>query len=329
MSSSDLSPREPHPSYEILRAERPVFLSPAAKHIFWTLNGSLSTQVFILSEAFNVDSQQTPFLQETSEGAVWHASSSAPFTEPSVSSITVTVDELDRWEDEWLEYNRGVVPGVEGAVFGPLPNYDPEKDEEEEEGGRGHLLEAFGIVRPRRKEEVIHIKPAEGSEFVTIRDYVTAVHPRLMARRADILGALGTCNGDDDPKPDDTRLVVQYSWISSVNMEIEAEYLARARRPWPNHLGPPKLENDLSVRYPPVYVPQSDPVAVGQVDSRYAPGGTAVPSVRLPAPYPGLNYGRLEDFENGRWVEIGYARDRARLRDWDLSSPAGQGRDRE
>ncbi|KAG7289433.1 hypothetical protein NEMBOFW57_005804 [Staphylotrichum longicolle] len=69
-----------------------------------------------------------------------------------------------------------------------------------------------------------------GGGFVTVHDYVTAVHPWLMRLRSDILGALGTLNGDDAPLPDETELMVNYNALEDLMMEKRADWIRLTKK---------------------------------------------------------------------------------------------------
>ena len=70
-----------------------------------------------------------------------------------------------------------------------------------------HLLKCCGIDRPRGKAAKLVVKPdaSSGRNFVTIHDCVSAVHPWLMERREDILGAEGLVENDEEPLPSKRR----------------------------------------------------------------------------------------------------------------------------
>ncbi len=218
------------------RAHRPVVCSPDAKRLFWSLNGPLTTSVWIMEDAFSPNSREPYFRQTTGAGTTtsWHPASQSPLTEPKVSSITVSVNDLDEWEDQWLDMHRdhadpdgGEENGDESWVkFGPLPDYDPDKDEE----GPEHLLVCCGTQRPRGKPVSVVVKPSasSGKEFVTLHDYLSTVHPWLMSLREDILGAMGIL--DDEPLPTETKIMVDYSAPDSLKMYKEAEWIGLRRK---------------------------------------------------------------------------------------------------
>jgi hypothetical protein len=70
-----------------------------------------------------------------------------------------------------------------------------------------------------------------GEGFVTVHDYVTAVHPWLMGLRADLLAAGGDLL-DHVPLAEDTRLMVVGSRPQSLHVLPESEWRRwRGKRP--------------------------------------------------------------------------------------------------
>lgn len=194
----------PHyPSYEEIRSDLSL-VQPTingAQRLIWPLNGPLSS-ISIMKERGNWDSPE-PYFQQTSDGSgTWHAVSTMPLSEPKVSSITVSVYDLDLWEDYWLEvHEQHSSPGGEGepsARYGRLPDLgleDEERGEEEEgeeEDSNMQLLMCCDEIRPHGKDVKLVVKPAtRGEGFVTVHDYVSALHPWLMNMREDIVKAKG------------------------------------------------------------------------------------------------------------------------------------------
>ncbi|KAK4246222.1 hypothetical protein C7999DRAFT_33355 [Corynascus novoguineensis] len=134
----------------------------------------------------------------------WHAVAQSPFTEPKVSSVTIKVDPLEHWEWQWLEQNE------------PYPN-DPD--------GSCAVGE-----RPRDKDARLEVKAA--GEFLTIHDYVSAVHPWLMGLRGDLLAALAlTAAGQDDPLPPETKLMAAWGTPNKIVVVREQDWFPRYTKP--------------------------------------------------------------------------------------------------
>ncbi|WYZ35758.1 hypothetical protein EsH8_X_000405 [Colletotrichum jinshuiense] len=222
------------PSYEVLSADhRPPSLSPEARRLFWTLDRPLADSVWIMKDAYSPDSIEPYFCDQT-----WHLFSQSPLTEPKVSSITVHNDNLDEWEDCWLDCHRdhsdsdcvdenGEIVESDGTLsvrWGDLPDYDPGEDE----NGPKHLLICCGTKRPRGKTASVTVKPT-ATPFVTVHDYLSTVHPWLLSSRDDLLAAMGLW--DDKPRPAETKLMINYIAPDCLTVEEQAEWIHIARQP--------------------------------------------------------------------------------------------------
>lgn len=160
------------PSFEELfsRNHRRPLLTNEAKRIRWVLDGPLETAISVMNQPYHEpDTKPEPYW--TSSGG-WHALAQEPYTEPKVSSITVSVSQIDDWEDQWRELH--------------LDCADPPSDDEGED--EDFPSECCGEQRPHPQDMTLVVKASK--EFVTIHDYVSAVHPWLMRIYDDLLGAL-------------------------------------------------------------------------------------------------------------------------------------------
>lgn len=213
---SATAPAATLPTYEALRsAQQGVRLTDAALRLLWTLQGPLSTSVMVMAERQNPDSPREAYFQQTLGGTSWHAIASEALTEPQVSSITVTVDVLQIWADEWEESHRHAEPGDEGCIFGQVTQgqeVEGERDEDADadDGEDGLvLLRCCGTNRPSMHTPLVVRPPSSsGRQHITVHDYVSAVHPWLMAQWDDILSARNVWG--DRPPSADTKLAVNY-----------------------------------------------------------------------------------------------------------------------
>lgn len=175
-----------------------------------------------MKNANDPDSLETYF-----EGRNWHPISQMPLTEPKISSVTVHVEDLDNWEENWYETYRDSSDSLDdhdpskGVEWGILPDYDSEEDEEGYDGGPQHLLMCCGVKRPRGKKASLAIK-ASVESFVTVHDYVSVVHPWLMSLRDDILEVMGMENGRS--LPSETKLMVG-NRLDKLKMYKQAEWI--------------------------------------------------------------------------------------------------------
>lgn len=121
-------------------------------------------------------------------------------TRPPVSSISVGVYQLDEWEDEWVEVHREDY----SADRRTIAVEDGEEDTYDDDGTPVRILHCCGFDRPS-PPTTLEVR-ASTAPYVTIHDYVTAVHPWLMHRRNDLLLAMNIWNLA--PLPQDTALMV-------------------------------------------------------------------------------------------------------------------------
>ena len=207
---ADVQDTDPLPDYDTLRKAGKL---PRSTHefgrLFWSLQGPLSTSILVMEERRNVDGPREPYFRQTLSGTTWHPISQASLTVPKVSSITVKVDELNIWQEFWEEYHRHSEDrDMETAIFS-----------EEDEEGNDELLECCGDGRPPTAPELV--VRASDKPYVTIHDYVSAVHPWLMGLRDNILQALNVMDGPA-PLPSDTHLMVNWDAPYDLTM-MEAE----------------------------------------------------------------------------------------------------------
>lgn len=129
-----------------------------------------------------------PFFQETNEGGVWHEIAQLPLTEPKVSSLEASVYELEQWEYDWAAWHgpwhgirEGGLVDPEYVTYGELSDEDRPYAKEAREDGSWEededaefLVRCCGEDRPLGKRgQRLVVRPAEGGEFVTVRDYVS------------------------------------------------------------------------------------------------------------------------------------------------------------
>ncbi|OTA63180.1 hypothetical protein K449DRAFT_381678 [Hypoxylon sp. EC38] len=213
---------------ELRAAHHPPKLSPEMRRVFWAVDGPLSESVWIMESRNNPDFLE-PYFRGDGERQNWHPVSQAPLTEPKVSSITVHVDELEDWEDNWLNFhqdhsdpdagNERFEDGKLTVLWGELPDYKEGKDEE---GRPAHLLMCCGSTRPRGKEGGMVVKPTS-EDFITVHDYLSTLHPWLLSHRDDILTSMGLF--DDKPLPQETKLMVNYDMVNCLMMYDRSEWI--------------------------------------------------------------------------------------------------------
>ncbi|KAI1357741.1 hypothetical protein F5Y08DRAFT_351781 [Xylaria arbuscula] len=72
-------------------------LSMVGHRLLWTLQGPLSSSVFVLPEDHNSDGARELLLRQTPAGARWHLIAQEPITHIPVASLTVKEMHLDEW----------------------------------------------------------------------------------------------------------------------------------------------------------------------------------------------------------------------------------------
>lgn len=252
MASSSDSPSGTPPTYEAIQAaQQPIKLTPAAQRLHWTLTTPLSTAIHIMPDTtYNPNAQLEPYFSTAADTTTTPSAPSiahAPLTDPKISSVTVRVEQLENWEETWLDFHGDHgEPGPHNEeeedeeddeeernmVFGQLVDYDPDEDEEPDEEYGTHLLRCCGGDRPRKKKVSLTVTGTgcEGG-FVTVHDFVTAVHPWLMRLRGEILVAGGDLQ-DHIPLGEETRLMVVWPGPDSVDVLPEEEWRRwRGQRP--------------------------------------------------------------------------------------------------
>ena len=228
----------PLPSFEEQSSpQNPVMLNPDTRRIYWTLNGPLETAITVARDySFDPNEVPEPYYRGFSgdnREPTWHPFSQSPLSEPKVSSLRLYVDPLDEWDYFWMENHEGHSEPDEICdpamlLYGPLPD----ADEYEKMAGDKHLLVCCRMKRPRGKETQLVVKAA--GNFVTIHDFISVVHPYLMARRDEILEAMNEDPGRfGKPFLPETKLMVDWDNPKAVDVSHEARWLALRKRDTP------------------------------------------------------------------------------------------------
>lgn len=224
------------PTFEaLLAARQSVKLTVDARRLYWTLTGGLETAIQVMP---NVDFEpDAPLQAYIAPDGTPAPISQAPLTEPRVSAVNVHVQQLDDWEDTWLDYHRDHgEPGPhnegdeEDILFGKMDDYDSDSDEEEDPEHGRYLLRYCGADRPRKKNVSLMVSGTGGKEgYVTVHDYVAHVHPWLMGLKGSILVAGGNLL-DNVPLDESTILKVVWLGPESLDMVPEEEWMRRKHR---------------------------------------------------------------------------------------------------
>ena len=172
-------------------------LSDPGRRLFWTLQGPPNSAISVLAEDCNPDGPREPYLRQ---GTDHHPVGDEPITTRPFVTLTVTEESIDGWRDEWDNINY--------------------------EGFDEDVRPAPGDLPPTFEPVVV---TASNGEFISVHDYVTVVHPWLMARRAQILRARHVADDHYTPGEAEERLLVVVQNAEMVVAEDEQEWLAVLR----------------------------------------------------------------------------------------------------
>lgn len=184
-----------HPSYEsLLAADIFPHASPDLLRLRWNLNSDdISDSILILDDPTNGDSDGEPF---SSTHRICELASHCP----AVSSIVVSIESLNNYANEWIYTHKvhGYPVDFDEEEWGP-PILDSE----------GVAIRCCGEDRPAQgpKLEIV----AEAGHFVTVGQFVDAVHPWLRGLKGQFNSAANvwcTWGPQEDP-----GMIVRLSWI--------------------------------------------------------------------------------------------------------------------
>jgi hypothetical protein len=186
--------------------------------LYWTLQGPLTSAISVMkNKYYEPEVLLEPYYVQTDTGPIWSTVVQSPLTEPAISSLDVGVEVLQEWDEQWTEVHTDHAtfePASDdeenGAKFGPLPEFDPEEDEE----GPEHLVRCCGQDRPRGADIMLTLTAS--GPFITVHDYVSAVHPWLMSLREKILQASGDLEKNIALPVDTALMVTSYTAPGSV-----------------------------------------------------------------------------------------------------------------
>lgn len=196
--------------------------SDDAVRICWNLQSPLETAISVMEGKYYVaDAEREPYFNADTVG--WHSISRSFVSEPKISSVTVSIDLLRSYADNWEEFHRGdSEPDWDNdpsrVIWGLLLGF-------ESMGVR--LLKCCGEERPNMSSS---LRVRASGEFLTIHDYVSQLHPWLMERRQDLLGALTILNGGT-AVPAETELMVAFFRPNTLIVQKKDEWVSFMKQP--------------------------------------------------------------------------------------------------
>ncbi|KAK1778529.1 hypothetical protein QBC45DRAFT_376655 [Copromyces sp. CBS 386.78] len=196
-----------------------VIYTPAAERLYWEFDGVFPTAISVMKDEKGAKDDLEPFFNP--DTGTWHEISQLPFTKPKTSSLEVSVLDLEgpQWELDWAEWHdhhgatyessyadwhkrhggdaRAPICGQQEWIkYGDLNDdvrckWDLQKKDGSwtEDSGEEFLIKCCGEDRPLRNPDPKLVVTASSEDFVTVRDFVSAVHPWLMSLRGDIFKA--------------------------------------------------------------------------------------------------------------------------------------------
>jgi len=194
----------------------------------WTLDGPLDTAISVMTNPYydpgEPESARVPYARAAPDGGdpTLHPISGASVSNPPVSSMIISVSELQMWPDAWMDVHEGhSLPGSDPDwQWGPAPPHAPAVAREWD---KLHLLRCCGEERPWDKDEAC-LTVRASADFVTIHDFVAQVHPWLMGMRQDLVDAAAYgWNHCGEPLPPDTRFMV-FPYPNTISVLPEDEW---------------------------------------------------------------------------------------------------------
>ncbi|KAK2776569.1 hypothetical protein CKAH01_12342 [Colletotrichum kahawae] len=180
--------------------------SAASKRLFWTLNGPLETAIQVApNQYYEPGNVMEPYFRPAAAGLApsWHPVSQESLMEPQVATITVRLECFDAWEDLWVELHRHCTD----------TRTDPR--------------------RPRAKDVQLKVTASGGDgTFVTIHDYVSAVHPWIMDMREPLLDVLYKVGGGQLFLPEMKLAVLQFG-VGPLSIGREDQWASFHKKPKP------------------------------------------------------------------------------------------------
>jgi hypothetical protein len=190
MSTINSGSADRTPSFEAACAtHQRVFFTHDARRLYWTLNDPLVSAIFVMdNDYYEPDTPLELYCLHAGPESSLSSVAQSPLTERKISSVTVSVEQLDDWEDRWFELHRdhAVVPVRDDGDDQMSPVYESDQEEEEETGSS---FDCDCKSLPLSTKFSLVVNATDG--FLTIHDYVSVVYSWLMSHRETILRASG------------------------------------------------------------------------------------------------------------------------------------------
>ncbi|KAI4854628.1 hypothetical protein E4T44_00029 [Aureobasidium sp. EXF-8845] len=185
----------PYPTFNERKFQdnkRPYF-SAAYERLIWPVRGEFPSAISVMTEPCrNIGTPQPLFNPETGE---WHEIASQSITDTKVSYLEASIVNLDFWDRNWerfhMEHADPAYDECEFVTYGDLDNDNPSGRMACGVGMSSQTQRyLFTAAMLGKQGLTLEVRPLPGNDFVTVKDYVGAVHPWLMSMQDDILAAM-------------------------------------------------------------------------------------------------------------------------------------------
>jgi hypothetical protein len=177
------------PTLDSLRASRtPVFSSMDMLRIRWKPFGPLQSTIEVADDlAAGPNSSVSPYQLTIGVNPSFHEISTSPATDPPVSSITVTISDLEDWDWRWAENHEDCWEGYDNGHQEWIEEDRDENDEEDDDDPPRKLMRCCNENRPQAPQPLL-VRPI-ANDFITVHDYISQVHPWIENLQVDIVAA--------------------------------------------------------------------------------------------------------------------------------------------
>lgn len=158
--------------------------------------------------------------------ASWHPVSQENLYTNAQQTVKVGIQTFAFYQELWSDSNWE----DSGARWAALAREDPDFDP-------GNLDPDLGIpICPIRTEDY-HLTVTAAGDYLTIHEYVSAVHPWLMSIRETLLEALWYTDGRNAKWTSESKMVV-VSAVGSVHVGAEEDWIRTHQKPREPLIGP-------------------------------------------------------------------------------------------
>lgn len=232
-----------------------VYASDATKRLIWRIPATLETAISVSANPHAPRGQIEPYFGRTLSGGRWHDLCQEPVSYPPQQSIKVTVSQLNDWDSQWEESHEHAEPDDEGCEFAPG-----------DDDGPGELLKCCGEERPQAPAPLV--VTANEKAYVTIHDYVSAVHPWLMEHINAISAAVNVWTSGEAPQGQ--KLFVNMTDLTALDICDEQRWQMHDSfgPSSAEHFGPEGITLARPVGWPPVHAVQMSPEGVRELNAQ-------------------------------------------------------------